>query len=224
MCLEHAPIRFPFHGGKWRRRYAGTVQAPARYGAELRRVGVQKLLAVRLPRSTVQRTGDEKGAAPKDGPCVGAASLRYRDAAQPGHRDGDPQHTDLLRFLPINGPASVCPGSLHKSGVEPAPPAEENPEPAVPVRRSIRPDSLVCLVCRKPEKLLKRHLGAAHGLTPTQYRERFDLKPDYPMAAPSYTERRRELALRIGLGRPKKSARRRRRKPMTESLPGEVGQ
>jgi predicted transcriptional regulator len=63
-----------------------------------------------------------------------------------------------------------------------------------------------------------------HGLTPSQYRELFDLKPDYPMAAPSYTERRRELALQIGLGRPKKPARRRRKKAMTESSPAEVRQ
>jgi predicted transcriptional regulator len=113
---------------------------------------------------------------------------------------------------------------MAKVGSEVEPPTEEQPEPAVPVRRSIQPDHLVCLVCGKPQKVLKRHLGAAHGLTPTQYRERFELKPDYPMAAPSYTERRRGLALQIGLGRPKKPARRRRKKPMTESSPGEVGQ
>jgi predicted transcriptional regulator len=63
----------------------------------------------------------------------------------------------------------------------------------------------------KPQKVLKRHLDAAHGLTPAQYRERFALKPDYPMAAPNYVQRRREVALQTGLGRPKKPARRARK-------------
>jgi ROS/MUCR transcriptional regulator protein len=60
-------------------------------------------------------------------------------------------------------------------------------------------------------KLLKRHLAVEHELTPNQYRETFGLKSDYPMAAPSYAQRRREIAFRIGLGRPKKTARRARR-------------
>jgi len=103
-------------------------------------------------------------------------------------------------------------------------PPESKPAPAVPVRRSIRPDHLVCLVCGKPQKTLKRHLGAAHGLTPAQYRERFELRADYPMIAPSYAQQRSDLAVQIRLGRPKKLARRRRKKPMTESSPAEVGQ
>jgi predicted transcriptional regulator len=85
------------------------------------------------------------------------------------------------------------------------PPAAEKPEPAVPVRRSIQPDHLVCLVCGQTQKVLKRHLAVQHNLTPTQYRQRFGLKPEYPMAAPKYVQRRRELSL----GRPKKPARRR---------------
>ena len=79
------------------------------------------------------------------------------------------------------------------------------------VRRSIRPDHLICLVCGKPQKMLKRHLAIRHELTPAQYRERFGLKPDYPMAAPNYVQQRREVALRTGLGRPKKPARRARK-------------
>ena len=71
------------------------------------------------------------------------------------------------------------------------------------MRRSIRPDLLLCLVCGKPHKMLKRHLAVQHDLTPAQYRERFGLKPDYPMAAPNYAQQRREVALATGLGRPK---------------------
>ena len=100
---------------------------------------------------------------------------------------------------------------LASLGAEAEPSALEKPEPAVSVRRSVRPDHLVCLICGKKQKLLKRHLAVEHELTPDQYRETFGLKSDYPMAAPNYAQQRRELALRIGLGRPKKPARRARK-------------
>jgi predicted transcriptional regulator len=101
-------------------------------------------------------------------------------------------------------------GEMAKIGTAVEPPTEEKPEPAVPVRRSIQPNHLICLICGKPQKVLKRHLAVQHELTPAQYRERFGLKPDYPMAAPNYAQQRREVALKLGLGRPKKPARRRR--------------
>ena len=94
------------------------------------------------------------------------------------------------------------------TGAEPT--VLEKPEPAVSVRRSVRPDHLVCLICGRKQKLLKRHLAVEHELTPNQYRETFGLKSDYPMAAPNYAQQRREFAVKIGLGRPKKPARRRR--------------
>jgi MucR family transcriptional regulator, transcriptional regulator of exopolysaccharide biosynthesis len=96
---------------------------------------------------------------------------------------------------------SAVAGQLSKVGAEPEPPAEEKPAPAVSVRRSIRPDHLVCLVCSKPQKMLKRHLAVRHDLSPAGYRERFGLKPDYPMTAPNYAQQRREVALATGLGR-----------------------
>ena len=68
------------------------------------------------------------------------------------------------------------------------------------MRASIKPDYLISLIDGKKLKSLKRHL-ASHGLTPQQYRERFGLKPDYPMVAASYSERRREVAKKLGLGR-----------------------
>jgi predicted transcriptional regulator len=103
---------------------------------------------------------------------------------------------------------------LDQVGSEVEPPVEEQPKPAVPVRRSIKPDRLTCLACGKEQKLLKRHLAVEHDLTPVQYRERFGLKPDYPMAAPNYSRLRREFAMAIGLGRPKKRTGR-ARKPAT---------
>jgi predicted transcriptional regulator len=107
---------------------------------------------------------------------------------------------------------STVAGELRTLGREPQAPMPSKPEPAVPVRRSVRPDHLVCLICGKKQKLLKRHLAVEHELTPNQYRETFGLKSDYPMAAPNYARQRRELAIAIGLGRPKKPTRRRRRK------------
>ena len=77
----------------------------------------------------------------------------------------------------------------------------EKPQPAVPVKRSVFPDYIICLEDGKKLKMLKRHLQSAYGLTPERYRERWSLPPDYPMVAPNYAERRSTLAREIGLGR-----------------------
>jgi predicted transcriptional regulator len=75
--------------------------------------------------------------------------------------------------------------------------------PAVAIRNSVKPDYIVCLEDGKKMKMLKRHLSNAYNLTPAQYRQRWNLPADYPMVAPSYAQRRRELAITIGLGRKK---------------------
>ena len=77
----------------------------------------------------------------------------------------------------------------------------EKLQPAVPVKRSVFPDYIVCLEDGKKLKMLKRHLQSAYGMTPDQYRERWGLPSDYPMVAPNYAERRSALARQIGLGR-----------------------
>jgi predicted transcriptional regulator len=74
-------------------------------------------------------------------------------------------------------------------------------EPAVSVRSSIKPDYLVCLEDGKKLKMLKRHLMTHYGLTPEAYRTKWNLPVDYPMVCANYAERRRELAMKIGLGR-----------------------
>jgi predicted transcriptional regulator len=84
-------------------------------------------------------------------------------------------------------------------GREPEAPAQ--PEPVVSVRRSVQRDHLVCLICGKKLKSLRRHLTVAHDLTPSGYRETFALKRDYPIVAPAYAEQRSEVARRTGLGR-----------------------
>jgi len=88
---------------------------------------------------------------------------------------------------------------------------EAPPEPAVSIRSSVKSDHVVCLEDGKKMKMLKRHLMTDHGMTPEEYRERWNLPADYPMVAPDYAEKRRELAKKIGLGR-KPGQRRGRRK------------
>ncbi|RVQ64986.1 MucR family transcriptional regulator [Croceicoccus ponticola] len=75
------------------------------------------------------------------------------------------------------------------------------PEPAVPVRSSVKPDYIVCLEDGKKLKMLKRHLMTHYNMTPDDYRKRWNLPADYPMVSPNYAAKRRELALKIGLGR-----------------------
>ena len=79
-------------------------------------------------------------------------------------------------------------------------PASEPQRPAVPVKRSVMPDYLVCLEDGKKFKSLKRHLRTQYDMTPEQYREKWSLPPDYPMVAPNYAAARSELARQMGLG------------------------
>ncbi len=77
---------------------------------------------------------------------------------------------------------------------------ETRPDPAVPVRRSVTPEYIICLEDGKKLKMLKRHLKTAYGMTPEQYRERWGLPADYPLVAPNYAKQRSKLAKQIGLG------------------------
>ncbi|MDA8233021.1 MAG: MucR family transcriptional regulator [Magnetospirillum sp.] len=81
-----------------------------------------------------------------------------------------------------------------------APAAPERPQPAVPVKKSVTPDYIVCLEDGKKLKMLKRHLKTAYDMTPEEYRERWNLPADYPMVAPNYAAHRSSLAKKIGLG------------------------
>ena len=85
-------------------------------------------------------------------------------------------------------------------GAEAAPAAEEL-RPAVPVRKSVAPDFIICLEDGKKFKSLKRHLRTHYNLTPEEYREKWGLPADYPMVAPNYSETRSRLAKDNGLGR-----------------------
>ncbi len=89
--------------------------------------------------------------------------------------------------------------ALGKETSEPA--AVTEVKPAVSVRSSVKPDYIVCLEDGKKLTMLKRYLQTRYGMTPQQYRQKWKLPADYPMVAPNYADRRRELAKAIGLGR-----------------------
>ena len=92
-------------------------------------------------------------------------------------------------------------GSLRGLERQVAEPPPEPLKPAVPVRKSITPDFLVCLEDGKKLKMLERHLRSTYNMTPDEYRTKWGLAPDYPMVAPNYAEQRSQFAKKIGLGR-----------------------
>jgi len=96
--------------------------------------------------------------------------------------------------------------TLSHVGDAPAAPAEK-PQPAVPIRKSVFPDYIICLEDGKRLKMLKRHLSTSYNLTPEQYRQKWGLESSYPMVAPNYAEKRSTLAKQIGLGTHRTSGR-----------------
>jgi predicted transcriptional regulator len=100
--------------------------------------------------------------------------------------------------------------SIHMALTTTAKGSVEEPKPvlapAVPVKKSVTPDYLVCLDDGKKFKSLKRHLRTTYGMTPEQYRAKWELPRDYPMVAPNYAKARSELAKTMGLGQQRKSA------------------
>ncbi|MEM8787791.1 MAG: MucR family transcriptional regulator [Pseudomonadota bacterium] len=113
-----------------------------------------------------------------------------------GNNTVQPQQvTDMLR-------------SVYDTMTQLSEPSADEPEqlvPAVPIKKSVTNDYIICLEDGKELKMLKRHLWAAYGMTPEEYREKWGLKPDYPMVAPSYSMKRKDLAKKNGLGRKPKS-------------------
>jgi predicted transcriptional regulator len=84
--------------------------------------------------------------------------------------------------------------------------APERGQPAVSVKKSVTSEALYCLECGKPQKMLKRHISTAHGLSVADYRTKWGLASDYPMVAPDYAAHRSILAKKIGLGHKRKAA------------------
>lgn len=106
--------------------------------------------------------------------------------------------------------------ALSRVSMNSAPAEREELKPAIPIKRSVTPDYIICLEDGKKFKSLKRHLLNRHGLSPEQYREKWNLPGDYPMVAPAYAAKRSALAKQMGLGRkaqeavPKKQASRKK--------------
>jgi predicted transcriptional regulator len=124
--------------------------------------------------------------------------------------------TQIVAAYVSNNPVPVgeLPGlirQVHSALVNVGAPAEvtaERPQPAVPIKRSVTPDYIICLEDGKKLKMLKRHLKTAFNMSPEEYRDRWELPADYPMVAPNYATQRSRLAKQIGLG-----TRARRRSP-----------
>ena len=91
--------------------------------------------------------------------------------------------------------------TVHEALRMPEQAAASVPKPAVPIKKSIRPDYVICLEDGMKLKMLKRHLKTAYDMTPDEYRQKWGLASDYPMVAPKYAAKRSELAKKIGLGR-----------------------
>ena len=96
--------------------------------------------------------------------------------------------------------------SLASLDTEAEPDQLAEPKPAVPIKRSVHDDYLICLEDGKQLKMLKRYLRSNYDMTPEEYRAKWNLPPDYPMVAPAYAKRRSEFAKEFGLGRKRKSA------------------
>ncbi|SHL62891.1 MucR family transcriptional regulator [Roseibium suaedae] len=98
-------------------------------------------------------------------------------------------------------------GALQRTSGTVVEPEPEPLKPAVPVKKSVMPDYIICLEDGKKFKSLKRHLRTHYDMTPEEYREKWDLGPDYPMVAPNYAAARSELAKKMGLGQQRKRSR-----------------
>ncbi|MBI1186891.1 MAG: MucR family transcriptional regulator [Alphaproteobacteria bacterium] len=96
--------------------------------------------------------------------------------------------------------------ALRDVGDHPTAEEDRTQEPAVPIKRSVMPDFIVCLEDGKKFKSLKRHLRTRYGMTPEEYRAKWGLSHDYPMVAPNYAKARSDLAKRMGLGTSRRSS------------------
>jgi predicted transcriptional regulator len=94
--------------------------------------------------------------------------------------------------------------ALARASMNASQPPSEELKPAVPVKRSVTPEYIVCLEDGKKFKSLKRHLRTHYNMSPEEYREKWSLAPDYPMVAPNYAAARSELAKKMGLGQRRK--------------------
>jgi predicted transcriptional regulator len=115
------------------------------------------------------------------------------------------------QIVPADMPTLIA--TVHQSLLSLGKSTEPEPSPAIPIRRSVTPNYVVCLECGWRAKTLRRHLQVRHGLSPNQYRVQWKLSPDHPITAPAYSARRSAFARQIGLGQKPIGRRGRRQAP-----------
>ena len=115
------------------------------------------------------------------------------------------------QIVPADMPTLIA--TVHQSLLSLGKSTEPEPSPAIPIRRSVTPNYVVCLECGWRAKTLRRHLQVRHGLSPNQYRVQWKLSPDHPITAPAYSERRSAFARQTGLGQKPIGRRGRRQAP-----------
>jgi predicted transcriptional regulator len=130
-------------------------------------------------------------------PAQGTRGQRNARAIYLSQRDKPPADLPTV----IESVKKAFGGSAEAISTPPSDSATKAWQPAVPVKKSITPDAVICLCCGERLKTLKRHLQTAHQLSPREYRAAFDLRSDYPLVAPNYAARRSDLAKSLGLGR-----------------------
>ena len=108
--------------------------------------------------------------------------------------------TNTIASTDLPGLINQVHSALHRTATGSVEPAQESLKPAVPAKKSVTPDYIVCLEDGKQFKSLKRHLRTHYDLTPEEYRQKWGLPPDYPMVAPNYAKARSALAKEMGLG------------------------
>src|SRR5581483_11109884 len=118
------------------------------------------------------------------------------------------------------GSVSRALAQISSAGTEPE---KRDLMPAVPVKKSVTPDFIICLEDGKKLRMLKRHLMSTYNMTPDQYRTKWGLPKDYPMVAPNYARTRSELAKKIGLGKSSRKSAGAGRKPATRRRAARAG-
>ncbi len=131
---------------------------------------------------------------------IGTVVSSVTNALEEAARAIDGSHAPDPRSAPTNG-------------------AAEGQQPAVPIKKSVQPEFIVCLEDGMKARTLKRHLRSAHGMSPEQYREKWGLAEDYPLIAAGYSAARSKMAKKLGLGRkPGTKIVRRKRRPRKSAI------
>ena len=167
---------------------------------ESRRAEIWQAAARRMfPGVTVHATREGLPIGSISGSDFGPGQL-WRILSPPVRVDYDPVDTESALADSFSVMLQLQGSTLATQGVEEEKEQPEKLMPAVPVKKSVMPEYIICLEDGKKLKMLKRHLKTRYNMSPEEYRKRWGLADDYPMVAPNYAEQRSSLAKKIGLG------------------------